>query len=354
MQRPRRYFIAISALLATAVGYASAATNTDWDSSDTSGTVKSAEPRSMHATNTPHDIEAFGALRTGFELPPLARLEPIRPSEDDARALRAYREATAVELYSRYAPLAEAGDPHAQYELSRLYLLCIISPTDETLAVYEKDPRHNAKLEQHRKNHARCTGFREATGSSNDLDQPMREWLVKASESGSPIARFELEVADNRNEQGNYAQSDATAGGRTRSERRAPSPHLVYDTLAYAAEQDDPRVRHLSILQAMFYFIWFVENERYLGDVNFDRAAGHVKRPPLSEAWRLLGCASGANCSLADRLESLERSYYAYEIDEIVATTLDLHAAIQQSDWSRLGYPQAEGRAPITLSGVKP
>ncbi|MEO1079608.1 MAG: hypothetical protein AAFY29_08630 [Pseudomonadota bacterium] len=280
---------------------------------------------------------------------PLARLASIRPSESEARALRMYREAAAAELYAHYAPLAEAGSAHAQYELSRLYLFCTISPTDETMALYEKDPRYDAKLEQYRKNHVRCAGFREVAGATDDLEQPMREWLRKASESGSPLARFELEVADCMNEVGPYARENAAAGSQSFSARRVPSQQLVYDVLTYARGHEDPRVRYLSVRQAMFYFVWFVENERYLGEFNFDRTAGHVKRPPLSEAWRLLGCASSANCSLEERLESIARNYYSYEIHEIVATTLDLHSAIWQGDWSRLGYPQAEGRAPISL-----
>ena len=108
--------------------------------------------------------------------------------------------------------------------------------------------------------------------------------------------------------------------------------------LSYANTRADPRVRYLSVRKAMFHFIGVVENEVYLEEYNFDRRAGHVKRPSLSEAWRLLGCAQSATCELEERLKSIERTYYGYEIDEIVTATLNLQEAIQLGDWHSLGY----------------
>ena len=108
--------------------------------------------------------------------------------------------------------------------------------------------------------------------------------------------------------------------------------------LEYANDHDDPRIHHLSIRHAMLYFVRIVENDEYLDAFNFDRDAGHLRRPTLSEAWRLLSCAWSTFCSLEELLESIGRNYYAYEVDEVVAATLDLHRAIEQEDWSRLGY----------------
>jgi hypothetical protein len=243
------------------------------------------------------------------------------------------REKRPLNRYKEILPRAEAGDRDAQYELAKVYEFCALAPDDGLMAAFENAGMSDDKLGLFERNRELCEGFDTAYEDWDEPRDAVEHWTSKALLQGHPIAQAEESIkafvlwirAQNKAE-----QSDTVA----RAPVRPTSEQEIYAALSHGVEH--PEILGYAVRQGYRFFRFYTADE-YMTEYGYGSLNGQGKRGPLREAWSIFGCHYLSSCSVENHLDGMSKLYDFNEVDEAVATVLDLYDAILVSDWEKLG-----------------
>jgi hypothetical protein len=238
-----------------------------------------------------------------------------------------------IDRYDELLPYAEARDRDAQYELAKIYEVCVSAPDDSLLGALKEGGMPDETLNLLLRSREICDGFDVAYEDWDEPRDAVKYWMSQALAQEHPVARVEESIMSYR--RWKRAMTRAELLGETLPE---PMPLIseqeVFLALSHGAAHPD--MLGYAVRQGYLFFRMF-RAEDYMAQQGYNPSDGHVKRGPLREAWSILGCYHLASCSVEKHLEGMGPYYYSYEIDETVQTVLALHYAIMDQDWETLG-----------------
>lgn len=238
-----------------------------------------------------------------------------------------------IDRYEELLPDAKARDRDAQYELAKVYEVCVAAHDDTLLGDLKEAGVPDETLSLLLRSRETCAGFDPAYEDWEKPRDAVSYWMSQALAQDHPIATLEESIKSYR--RWKRANDHAEGTSETPPAPMAPiTEQDVYLALSHGAAHPD--MLGYAVRQAYLFFRMFRADE-YMAQQGYNPDAGHVKRGPLREAWSILACYQLASCSVEKHLEGMGRYYYGYEVDETVQTVLALHYAIMDRDWETLG-----------------
>lgn len=251
------------------------------------------------------------------------KLASVGPSETEKQEINPVTARPAMLVYSTYLPRASGGDPQAQFVLGSVLESCKL--TLDATVLEELDSTHvkESAADWVRTNVERCSGLSTLVADVGELYELSFDWYEKAIENGSALA--ELRIFKTRGSVGITSKQTWLD---------ALSRHISLVVPALMDSRSDGFLKRSAISQAASVY----KEYQTVGGLNsrgVDSAHLVYTRRIDSAAWSHLRCAYlPFSCHFPSYIESLEKEFYLYELEEIAERALELEAQINDGSLS--------------------